>query len=259
MALAALLPAAVIVRRAAPARDTVFWLLVAMAFIGPFLWALTSFAGAWRSDLAAALWVSIAMTWAAFAFAAAMNADTWRLAPLLGPLMLAVGLIAVVWSGQGSARPFSPDALAWTGLGIHIAVSVATYAFVTLAAIAGLAGIIQDRALKAKQPTRLSRELPSLAACDDLMIRLLGIAEVVLALGLVSGMALNVRDAGSLLTVDHKSVLAIGAFVLIGGLLAAHRFSGLRGRRAARWALSAYLCLTLGYPGVKFVTDVVLG
>ena len=30
------------------------------------------------------------------------------------------------------------------------------------------------------------------------------------------------------------------------------------GRRAARYVLVAYLLLTLGYPGVKFVTDVLL-
>ncbi len=34
--------------------------------------------------------------------------------------------------------------------------------------------------------------------------------------------------------------------------------TGIRGRRAARWALLAYLLLTLAYPGVKFVTDVLM-
>jgi ABC-type uncharacterized transport system permease subunit len=37
-----------------------------------------------------------------------------------------------------------------------------------------------------------------------------------------------------------------------------HYRSGLRGRRAARVVLVAYLLLTLAYPGVKFVTDVLL-
>ena len=37
-----------------------------------------------------------------------------------------------------------------------------------------------------------------------------------------------------------------------------HFKTGLRGRQAARMVLLAYLLLTLGYPGVKFITDVVL-
>jgi ABC-type uncharacterized transport system permease subunit len=40
--------------------------------------------------------------------------------------------------------------------------------------------------------------------------------------------------------------------------LAAHFWIGIRGRRAARIVLLAYLLITLAYPGVKFVTDVVL-
>jgi ABC-type uncharacterized transport system permease subunit len=45
---------------------------------------------------------------------------------------------------------------------------------------------------------------------------------------------------------------------VIGGLLIARYSRGIRGRQAARLALLAYLLLALAYPGVKFVTDVVL-
>jgi hypothetical protein len=80
----------------------------------------------------------------------------------------------------------------------------------------------------------------------------------VLALGLVTGMALQYGETGSLLVLDHKTVLTITAFVVIGALLFAHFKTGLRGRKAARIVLLAYLLLTLGYPGVKFVTDVIM-
>ncbi len=46
---------------------------------------------------------------------------------------------------------------------------------------------------------------------------------------------------------------------LVIGLLVAHRRSGLRGRRAARLVLVAYILLSLAYLGVKFVTDVLIG
>jgi ABC-type uncharacterized transport system permease subunit len=67
-----------------------------------------------------------------------------------------------------------------------------------------------------------------------------------------------VRETGHLLKLDHKTVLTVAAFVVIGGLLFAHFKSGLRGRKAARVVLLAYLLLTLGYPGVKLVTDVLM-
>jgi ABC-type uncharacterized transport system permease subunit len=35
--------------------------------------------------------------------------------------------------------------------------------------------------------------------------------------------------------------------------------TGVRGRQSARYVLLAYLLLTLGFPGVKFVTDVLIG
>ena len=55
-----------------------------------------------------------------------------------------------------------------------------------------------------------------------------------------------------------KTVLTVTTFAVIGGLLWAHFKTGLRGRKAARIVLLAYLLLTLGYPGVKFVTDIIM-
>ena len=80
-----------------------------------------------------------------------------------------------------------------------------------------------------------------------------------LGLGLVTGVVLNAIAGGALLTLDHKTVFTLAAFAIIGLLLIAQAKHGLRGRKAARVVLLAYLLLTLGYPGVKFVTDVVLG
>ena len=81
---------------------------------------------------------------------------------------------------------------------------------------------------------------------------------IVLACGLVSGMASQYFVDGSIFTLGHKAVLSLIALVVIVVLLVVHRRTGIRGRRAARIVLLAYLLLTLAYPGVKFVTDVLL-
>ena len=83
-------------------------------------------------------------------------------------------------------------------------------------------------------------------------------AEVVLGVGVLSGMATQYLNVGPLLVLDRKTLFSLLAFVVIGLLLWLNWSTGLRGRRATRFVLAAYLLLTLAYPGVKFVKDVLL-
>ena len=147
--------------------------------------------------------------------------------------------------------------IAW--IEAHIALSVLTYGILTLAAVAGVAVFLQERAMKNKRPTRLTATLPSVVAAEIMQVRLLVAAEIVLGFGLATGMASQYLESGTLLVLSHKTLLSVVAFLLIGVLLIVHFRTGMRGRRAARYVLIAYLMVTLGYPGVKFVTDVLIG
>jgi ABC-type uncharacterized transport system permease subunit len=264
-ALAALLPSAVTalagnsrdggVERV---RDGVFWLTLAVAVAGPCSWVAVQMSGAWQTGLSMALWVTIAATMLGFTAVVLLNDSAWRLTSLLTPYMAVLAVFAIVWQQAPSLRPLAPDAPeGW--IGAHIVVSVATYAIVTLAAVAALAAFIQERALKTKRPTPLSRSLPSVLESESLMVRLLVIGEIVLALGLATGMATQYQETGTLLHFDHKTVLSVATFAVIATLLAAHFKSGVRGRIVTRFVLLAYLLLSLGYPGVKFVTDILIG
>jgi ABC-type uncharacterized transport system permease subunit len=257
-ALLALVPASLLpYRRAAQRRDVVFWSLLAVAVAGPAVASLAQFGGHWQTGLAGALWVSTTASALLFAGLAAWSRDAWRLAPLLLPYLCLLAALAVIWGrvpGHGSIAG-APEA--W--LAVHIVVSVATYALATLAAVAGSAVLIQERALKRKAPGPLSRSLPAIVDAERLELRLLSVAELVLGAGIVTGMALQYFESGRLLAFDHKTVLSLLAFAVIGLLLILRLKSGLRGRRAARLALAAYLLLTLAYPGVKLVTDVLIG
>ena len=141
---------------------------------------------------------------------------------------------------------------------LHIAFSLATYAVLTLAAIAGVSTFLQDRALKNKKATILTRALPTLSAGEVLELRLLGLTAGILVIGLLTGMAVQYFDTGELLVMNHKTVLSLATFAIVVILLAVRHKTGLRGRKAARLILLAYLLLTLAYPGVKFVTDVLI-
>ena len=252
---AALVPLTLIGLGRDGARDGLYWALMAVAVAGPLAWAVAQVSGAWQTGLSTALWVTVAASMALFALIAAVTRQAWRLTPLMAPYMLGLGALATVWQ-HAPQKPLSVPLDAW--LEVHIGVSVLTYGLVTIAAVAALAASLQDRALKTKRPTRLTARLPSVADCEFLLVRLLVIGEVVLALGLSTGMASRYLESGVLVTFDHKTVLTIAAFLVMGALLLAHYRSGVRGRHAARAVLLAYLLMTLGYPGVKFVTDVLM-
>ena len=255
-ALVALVPSAILGWRPERSRDGVYWALLAVAVAGPLAWAVAQTSESWHTGLSTALWVTIAATMVVLAVLAGATRKAWQLTILLAPYMVIVGALATILWQHAPEKPLGDFPAGW--ISVHIAFSVTTYALVTIGAIAALGAFLQERALKAKKPTAMTRLLPSVADCEFLLVRLLVAGETVLALGLATGMAVQHGETGKLLAFDHKTILTITAFAVIGGLLIAHFRSGMRGRKAARLVLLAYLLLTLGYPGVKFVTDVLM-
>jgi len=255
--LLSLIPAACVAFRREPARDTVFWLATAVAVAGPAAWSAVLFSSAWRTGLSSTLWVTIATCMILYGVLAAATREVWRLAPLLVPYLTLLGIVAAVWA-QAPERPLSGQStLAW--LEAHKLISVLTYSILTVAAVAGVAVFLQERAMKKRRPTRVTSLLPSVAAAEIMQVRLLIATEILFGLGLATGIASLYLETGALLELSHKSLLSIFAFVVIGALLLIHFRTGIRGRRASRYVLIAYLMVTLGYPGVKFVTDVLIG
>ena len=255
-ALLALLPAAAVSFRRRRGPGAPFYALLALGVLGPGLWVAAQAGGEWRTGFAMSLWVTIAATMALFLTLALLTRHAWQLAPLLLPYLMLLGLIALVWQ-HAPERPV-PGVVPPGWLDAHIVLAVATYGLLTIGAVAGSAVFLQERALKGKHPTALTRLLPAVAESEALELSLLAASEAVLALGLASGMAAEHFLGGKLLPLDHKTLFSLAAFAVIGALLVARYRWGIRGRRVVRLALLAYLLLTLAYPGVKFVTDVLM-
>ena len=234
-ALIALVPALLLGVRREAARDAIFWSAMAVAVVGPTSWSVVQIGDAWRTGVSANLWVSISVSMVLFSGVAALSRQAWRLASLLTACMLILAILAMAW--QQAPGPGLDHNVPAGWVAVHIGLSVATYGLVTIAAVSALAAVLQERALKAKRPNALSRTLPSVADCERLLVRLLGVGEVVLGLGLATGMAVQYEETGNLLAFDHKIILTVTAFVVIGGLLIAHYRSGVRGRGAARFVL----------------------
>lgn len=256
-ALVGMVPAALLSWRGVGRRNILFWLLLGVALAGVVAGLRPAWTGVWDAGLASAVWITIGVSLLLFSGLAAVSRHGWRLGALLYPYLILAGGFAVL-SEQAPHR--AVDASFPEGwLVLHIALSVLTYGLATLAAVACLGAAIQERALKRKRSTRLSRILPSVADGETLQRRLLIAAELVLGVGLLSGMVLELARSGTVLIADHKTLLSLAAFGVIAALLVMQRISGVRGRQAARSVLFAYLLLTLAYPGVKFVTDILAG
>lgn len=233
-----------------------FWAVLALAVTGPAAWSVDHLLGQWSGGFSNTLWFSLTACLAMFAGLCLVNRSAWRLSLLLGPYAVWVGLAASVtaaWPGR-ELRGGAPGP--W--IDMHIGLSVTTYALLTLAAVSSLAAFIQQRALKTKRINRLTRMLPPAAESDRLQFRLLLASESVLAVGLATGMAVLYFEQSAFFRLDHKTLLSFAAFGVIAVLLVAHARWGLGGRIVARMVLIAYLLLTLAYPGVKFVTDVLM-
>ncbi len=255
-ALAALVPASLLHLRRRDNRDAVFWLVLAVAVLGSLSWSLAQLSDSWHTGLSAATWLAIAASLIVFSVVTVLTEQAWRLTPLLLPYLIVLGIIATIWS-QAPEQPL-PSAVPWGWMGVHIGLSVLTYALLTVAAVAGLAVVLQERSLKRKRVGGLTRLLPSVADGGNLQMRLLAAGETVLGAGLLTGLATRYESDANLLAIDHKTLLSTLAFVVIGILLLAHWRIGVRGRRVGSYTLVAYLMLTLAYLGVKFVKDVLL-
>ncbi len=242
-ALASLVPAILAAARRYPVRDAVFWVALAIGIAGSTVWAAVQIPDAWNASFSATLWVGIAASMIVYGLVALLDSQAWRLALLLVPYLFLWGLFAWAFMSVPAAGPVETPT-PW--LDIHIGVAVLTLGLLTVAAMGALASYIQVRALKTKRPGGFSRRLPAASDSDGLSAKLLIFAEIVLAIGVVTGMILERFATGSLLVLDHKTMMTLAAFVIIALLLIGRWILGVPGQVAARIVLLAYLLVVFG-------------
>ncbi len=242
-----------------PINAWLFWLLHGVALSGALAAIAQQVTMGWSERLSLALWLSLVVVLLLYPLVAMRWRGATALAPLLYPylLLLAIGATLLEPGHLPAAGGQALQVSTW--LAAHVVFALIAYGLVTLSALSGLAVVLQELALKRRRPGRLSSMLPALADGERLQMSLLAWAEVGLALAIASGMAHQILTDGVLLRLDHKTLLVLLGFLVIALLLILARQAGLRGRRAARIVLTAYLLLTLAYPGVKFVSDLLAG
>lgn len=259
-ALLTLLPAVFLPARREPeapkSAGLSFWMLVGVATVGPVALEIAAGGGLWRSGFSATLWTIVSSTMIVFFAICLISQTVRRLRLLLVPYVVILAVIALLWASVPDSPV--PGAQMTTWLQVHIGVSLITYALITLAATAALGVWLKERALRKRSTSTFVANLPAIADGERVQRHLLIAGEIILGLGLLTGMATQFFLAGTVVELDHKTTLSIAAFVVLGVLLVMQQGSGLRGRSAARIVLIIYLLITLAFPGVKFVTDVII-
>ena len=255
-ALLTLIPPSLLYFRREVKKDAIFWSVLVTALCGVFLWVYVKQSSGWHTGLSVALWQTILACLIIYFIMCNITDEAWKLNSILFPYLLLIGLLAVIWD-RIPAEPFTGNIhIAW--IGTHILISVGTYGLLTIAALAALAAMLQGRALKTKKRTKFARQLPSVNASERILVNSLMVCVIVLAIGIITGIASQYISTGNFLAFDHKTVLAFIVFLIVILIIFIHFNTGIRGRIATRFVLSAYLLLSLCYPGVKFVKDFLL-
>jgi ABC-type uncharacterized transport system permease subunit len=233
-------------------------------------WAVPALAAAHGALLA---WTLFGEDEFRFGFALALSATFWLtvviiwgegfLVSLRGlyPIVLPLAAIAVLLPAlfPGTVVTIASGKMA---LRVHLIVAILAYSLLTIAALHALLMAALDRQLHAAtrgtSSSRLFRHVPPLLAMEKLLFQLIGIGFLLLTATVASGVLFSEYLFGRALRFEHKTVFAIAAWLVFGGLLIGRYFFGWRGRVALRWTLAGFVMLLLAYVGSRFVLEVVL-
>ena len=186
--------------------------------------------------------------------------------PLVFPGSLALGRM----SGADGGGSYS----AW--LPAHLAVALAAYGLLTIAAVHALYMFALDRWLHrtGSLPWRvgagdgeersddirrgLLAPLPPLLTMERILFRLIGAGFVLLTLTVLTGVVFSEALFGRPMRPDHKTIFTLIAWATFGLLLVGRVTRGWRGRIALSWTLGGFAMLFLAYAGSRFVLEVIL-
>ena len=156
------------------------------------------------------------------------------------PLVFVMTLVAAT-ERPGAAIANGPFRQTW--LAIHIVLVLAGYASLILTAVASVCYLIQERRLKSKKPARLLEKLPPLGTLDNLISGSLGVAFVLITLGVVLVIMWEfLYTPGTAWIADPRVMVSLITWALLVAATYLRATAGWRGRRAAVMALVVLGC-----------------
>ncbi len=167
------------------------------------------------------------------------------------------GPLAVVLMIVGSAvpkqvQPPNPLLDSWW-FPVHVTLAFLGYAVFTLAAVAGVIYLLQERMLKSKKFSSLYHRLPSLEILDTINYRCLTFGFPLMTMGIISGAVWANNAWGGYWRWDPKETWALITWFLYAALLHGRLTIGWRGRRAAIFAIIGFACLLFSLLAVNLL------
>ncbi len=207
--------------------------------------------------LSATLWLTVVILWI----------ETFFLPMrMLYPMVLPAAALAAVLPlafGGSVVSVVGGNPLAFR---LHLLVAIFANSLLTIAALHALLMAALDRQLHARtalstpaSESKLFRHAPPLLAMERLLFQLIAAGFVLLTATVISGVFFSEQLFGRALRFEHKTVFALAAWLVFGGLLLGRIGFGWRGRVALRWTLVGFVMLVFAYVGSRFVLEVVLG
>ncbi len=162
---------------------------------------------------------------------------------LVSPLAFLLTLSAyVVYSGDTNLS--GPLASAW--LPAHVAPAFLGYAILVVASGVSTLYLLQERQLKSKRSSGLTRRMPSLEALDELNYRCVAWGFALFTIGILTGSILAKMAWGTFWSWEPVQILSVLAWLLYA-LLLQTRSIGWRGRRAATLTLAGFVLLVVSF------------
>ncbi len=167
---------------------------------------------------------------------------------ILGSFILPLAFLSLISvSGLHNEVPRLNSTLVNTWFGIHTILSVLGIVAFSIAFLAGIIYLIQDRFLKSKQLNSLYSRLPSLDMLDQWNKKAILFGFPLLTLGIISGALWSQYTEGTLWGKnDSKQALSLGVWFFYLLVLHGRINIGWRAKKAARLAI-------IGFVGVIFI------
>lgn len=182
----------------------------------------------------------------------------WRyhLAGVLGFVLAFAGLSVLLQVVMPLGAPVAhTDAPLFRG---HLLVAFSAYSLLTIAALHAILIALAEKHLHKAVPPKMLAGLPPLLTLERLLFRMIQAGFALLTLTVISGIGFSEEVFGKAMTLNHKTIFGIAAWLIFAALLLGRRIYGWRGRTAIYWTLAGFVSLLLAYEGVKFVMEVLL-
>lgn len=177
----------------------------------------------------------------------------YRLA-VLGAFLSPLALLIMLFSNAVPMefRQLNPVLDNWW-FPVHVTLAFFGNAVFTVAFVAGVMYLLQERMLKSKKFTGLFFRLPSLETLDSINYRCLTWGFPLMTLGIISGAVWAHSAWGAYWRWDPKETWALITWFLYAALLHGRLAIGWRGRRAALLAIIGFFCLLFTFLGVNLL------